>query len=264
MRDKNQIQSIIKAFNILELFSRENNELRIKDISIALDLPLSTSHRILSNLLELGYISQNQENGKYRLGVNAFILGSNVNHINNLVDISLPLIAFLADKYNCMSHLVVEQNGKVLCVGKIGTVKRDNTTIPARGEVHHMQVTSVGKAILAFLPESRQKSIIDNKIEFKKFTANSILTKEELYKELKTIRKKGYATDNEESEIGLFCYGVPIFNNNFEAQGAISLSIYDSKSPSNYLEIIEDLKRTASFISNIYCANTSNFLNNKK
>lgn len=105
MRDKNQIQSIIKAFNILELFSRKNNELRIKDISIALDLPLSIAHRILSNLLELGYISQNQENGKYRLGVNAFILGSNVNHINNLVDISLPLIAFLADKYtNCCNY----------------------------------------------------------------------------------------------------------------------------------------------------------------
>ena len=214
-----------------------------------LDLPVSTIHRILSNLFELGYITQNQNNGEYRLGANAFILGSNVEHLNIMMDKTLPLLAFLADKYHCMSHFVVEQNGKVLCVAKIGKACLDNSSIPERGELHHMQVTSVGKSILAYLPKDRQKKIVDNKIEFKKFTKNSIVDKSSLYKELKMIYKRGYAIDNEESELGLFCFGVPILSKDKEVQGAISLSIYKDTMPENYLEIIDELKRTAKIIT---------------
>ena len=71
-------QSIVKAAAVLDLFTLEQYELGISTIAAQLDMPVSTTHRILNTLESVGYISQNAENGKYRLGLKCFVLGNRV------------------------------------------------------------------------------------------------------------------------------------------------------------------------------------------
>ena len=247
--DRSNIQSVGKCFSILELFGRNVEELRVKDISDKLEMPASSVHRALTTLEELGYIEQNLLTGKYRLGVKAFILGSNVNHINKLVATSLPYLAQLATKYKCVSHIAVEQNGKVLCVEKFGDYKKRNTIVPYKGQHHYIQVTSLGKVILAYLPQVKQKAIIERHIIFKKFTDYTITTRESLYKELHVIKNQGYSIDYQESELGLFCFGAPIFNPPGHVVSAISVSMYDPPHDLDKNQVIVDITKIAREIS---------------
>lgn len=230
--------SLLKALDILNQFSKENQEMRISDIAEKLCLPISTAHRILKTLELKQYISQNPLNGKYRLGVSAFILGTNVVSINKLVDAALPRIAALANKYQAISHVAIEQSGYILCVEKVIS-PFVNTPTPRRGGRHILQITSVGKCILAFSPPQVQNALL-KRIEFVKATPYSIITLDALMEELRQVRKQGYAIDNQESVIGLFCFGAPIFINDVML-AAISVSLNCSNMPQNAASIITDV-----------------------
>ena len=56
------------------------------------------------------------------------------------------------------------------------------------------------------------------------FTKKTITDFDDFMKQIYTIRKNGYAVDDEESEMNLFCVGTPLLNANHKAIGAISLS----------------------------------------
>ena len=93
-----------------------------------------------------------------------------------------------------------------------------------------MYCTSVGKAILAHLPEKKVKEIWDNS-KIVKYTDYTITDFQELKKELEDVRERGYAVDNEENEMGVRCVGAPIFNIKGEVETAISISclLYTSR-----------------------------------
>lgn len=240
-------QSLLKSLDVMELFTKEDMEYRLSDISEILGMPPSTTHRILRTLEERDYIRQNPVNGKYQLGVAAFVLGSNVVSINMMVNAALPKIAALAQKYQATSHVATVRNEHILCVEKVESsfVKVDT---PARGEKHYLQVTSVGKCILAFSTPQAQETLLKS-IIYRQLTPNTITTREALLKELKQIHKQGYAIDNEESVLGLFCFGAPIFAKDGSLLAAISTSLRSSGFPQNAASIITDVKKAAEDIS---------------
>jgi DNA-binding IclR family transcriptional regulator len=81
----------------------------------------------------------------------------------------------------------------------------------------------MGKAILAFLPESDQVSLIE-RLELVANTNNTITDRAVLIEHLATVRAQKFAIDNEESEDGIRCVGVPIFDRTGRAFAAISVS----------------------------------------
>ncbi|CUS95312.1 IclR family transcriptional regulator [Candidatus Kryptonium thompsonii] len=109
--------------------------------------------------------------------------------------------------------------------------------------------TGLGKAMLAFLPESDVKRIIKEK-GLKKFTKNTITNKKDLFEELKKIRECGYAIDNEEIEDGLRCIAAPIFNGDGEVIAAVSISGPSSRiNETTYEEYSKHVIKTARLIS---------------
>lgn len=240
-------QSLLKALDVLDLFTKEEIEYRLSEMAGLLDMPLSTTHRILRTLEKRDYIRQNPINGKYQLGVSAFVLGSNVVIINTMVDAALPRIAELASKYQATSHIATLRNGYILCVEKVESpFVKINT--PARGEKHQLQVTSVGKCILAYSTPQAQESLLKG-LSYQALTPNTITSQEELLVELKRIRKQGYAIDREESSKGLFCFGAPILAKDSSILAAISVSMRSVGLPANASSIILDVKQAAQDIS---------------
>ena len=91
-------QSIMKAISALKLFSHTEYELSISTIAERLEMPISTTHRILNTLESVGYISKNADNGKYRLGIGCFILGSNVRLYQEMAQKAQPFLQELSQR----------------------------------------------------------------------------------------------------------------------------------------------------------------------
>ena len=91
------------------------------------------------------------------------------------------------------------------------------------GDIEPFYCSAVGKAILAFLPEDEQNTIIDS-LKMEKKTQNTITEKEQLLEELARISTKGYAVDNEEFHPGVRCLGVPIFDHRGRVVASLGIS----------------------------------------
>ncbi|QGU96270.1 helix-turn-helix domain-containing protein [Clostridium bovifaecis] len=242
------IQSVARAINILECFSGNEKELGISEISDQMQLSKSTIYGLVNTLVFYGYLEQNNENKKYRLGIKLLQLGNIVHKRLNLIDIAKPYCESLSKKYNAGVHLGALYGGKVIYVDKVDSP--DSIIVYSQvGKTAPMHCTGVGKSILAYLPEDFVEGKVLNK-ELIKYTPNTIVTREELLKELESIRQKGYSQDYEEIEFGLRCIAVPIFNAKGEPIAAISVSSPIGKIAEERIEeLVVDLKDSALNIS---------------
>jgi len=242
------IQSVERAFRILELFDLKQDELPITEIAERTGLPISTAHRLLSTLETLGYIAQNPDNGRYRLGLQTFVLGSRVKALEALRSAARPYMRELFSKYNETVNLVVERNMEVLCIEKIDADRRLVYT-PSIGETHKLYATSAGKCILAFYYDPAQFRRVMDQLELVPLTRNTITEKARLFEEIEVIRQQGWASETEESEIGLRCFGVPVFGSNNKCVGAVSVSIPIPRFVYAEEHLVADLRQTGAAIS---------------
>lgn len=245
------VQSLLKALNLLALFTREKPELRLTEICALLQIPASTAHRLLRTLEKQDFITQNNENGKYLLGAAAFVTGTNVSNINRLVETALPFIAELATKYNATAHVAIEQNNHVLCVEKIES-PTSIVNSPPRGVRHKLHLTSVGKCIMAFSSSAKQEELLKH-IEFTPGLPMpaSIGSMEALEKELRKVKRQGYAIDACESAEGLYCFGAPVLGENMQMVSAISVSCNSQSYPDSATSIIRDVQASAKEITHL-------------
>lgn len=215
-------QALRRALTILNTFSQGTPELSVTEISKSLSLPKGTVHRLLSCLKFHNFIEQDEYNSRYRLGWRIFELGSCVDALNLLKRKARPYLEELCEKSKETVHLAVLQEGDILYIDKImGLYKM--TMITSVGLRLPSHVGGLGKALLAFLPETDLEKIIDGK-ELKKFTKNTIVDPNRLKEVLKKVKQNGYAIDHEEVEIGLTCVGVPIKDFTSKVVAAVSIS----------------------------------------
>ncbi len=214
------IQSVARAFLILESF-KENPAMGVTELAKSLALNKSTVYHLLATLVSLGYIEQDEER-KYSMSLKVFELGSVVVNRMELKKEALPLLKELSQLTQETVNLVTLVDHEVIYIEKIESQDaiRINTQV---GRKVGLYCSAVGKVILAFLPEERRETIL-NKIEFKAITPHTILSKDELLKELERIREKGYGVDNEEIFVGIKCIAAPILDQSSEVAAAISLT----------------------------------------
>lgn len=221
------ILSVERAMNILLFLYNAGQEVGISEIGRELDLHKSTIHRTLTTLESKGFIYQNKENGKYWLGLKIYAMGLLIEEKLSLKDIIKPYAKKVFDEFHEVVNVsildkVVKEGYKTVVILKESENKKVLSVNPNVGSSLEAHASSVGKCLLAFSDDVDIERF--SNIEFKKYTKNTISDYNELIKELNNIRKKGYAIDNEEREVGLFCIGAPILNKNGNAIAAISIS----------------------------------------
>lgn len=221
MATTKNIQSIERAFSILELFQKTHDELGLKEISQALELNKSTAFGLVNTLLSLGYLHQNEQNQRYSLGLKVLSLSNAVKVHNIIIRIAHPHLVRLSGQFGETAHCAVEDNGSVIYLDKVeaqGAIYI-NTQIGAKSYIH---CTGVGKCILAYMPPEKKEAILKSNLTT--MTYNTLTNAERLREELSKIIQQGYATDNEEIEIGLSCVAVPVFSSLNKVVCAISIS----------------------------------------
>ena len=249
MNSINNVQSILKAFDLLELLSKYENGLSVTDISNKLKWNKTTAHRIANTLLVRGYIIQNEETLKYKMSFKILSLGSRLLNETKIPEIAVPFLKNLLSKINETIHLVLLDGLGVAYIDKLEPKDmpyRMNTYIGKRNPLYS---TAVGKIMLAYNYKDNLEEIWAG-FDLKPYTENTIISIDKMKEELDIILKNGYSYDNEEQELDIICIAVPIFNNSGTVNYALSVSVPKNRfTPEKEALILESLLETAGNIS---------------
>lgn len=239
------VKSVANAINILDCFAGLAGERKLSEIAVELHLSKSTVYGLINTLTTYGFLEQNPQTKGYRLGIKLFELGSLVLSRMDLRNDARSFCEVLSQKYNSTVHLAAYYEDDIVYIDKVDSP--DSLIVYSRiGKRAPMHCTGVGKAILAFLPESVILKCME-KQALQKFTDYTITDRKLLMKDLLMTRMRGYAVDNEEIEFGLRCIAAPIFSHNDVPIAAISISAPTARLPE------ESIEKTASDVQ--YYAN---------
>jgi len=216
------VKSLDRALQILEILGKKKGGFGVTEISNEIDLNKTSVYRMLSTFVRHGYVEQDPETERYKLGYKVLELSSS---LLESIDLRVEAKAFLKELENMTNeviHLVVYDRGEVVYIEKLegNETLRMHSKVGTRAPMH---CTSVGKVILAYLPSSEVSKIVE-KYEMKKHTPHTITDKDELYQHLQEVREKGYALDLEENELGITCIAAPIFDHSGKILAAVSVS----------------------------------------
>ncbi len=218
--EKKLIQSIRKAFTLLELIGRRD-ELRIAEMVRELKWKKSTVHRIASSLEQLGYLKQNPQTSKYRLSLKLFSLGNLAKTNVNLHAAAFPFLQKLQGDTGESIYLGVIDHDEVLYLEHVPSkhVLQPIVQVGSRAPLH---CTAIGKVLLAYSPTVELQRML--RLGLKKFTPNTLTSIRELNAELSEVRRKGFALDKEEYHIGIRSIAVPVTDDVGHAIAAVSIA----------------------------------------
>lgn len=216
-----KVQALDRAFAVLDLLAESGTALGLAQVAASLQLHKSTAHRFLM-VLEKHRMVERTAGGKFRLGLRLFDFGNRAIEQYDLRERAQPHLRRLVAETEETAHLCILEGAHVIYIDKIEPTRsvRMITRVGATNPVH---CTSVGKAILAFLPEERLSDVL-HRTRFERFTNRTILTAEALRAEIEKTRRRGYAVDDEELEEGLRCIAVPVLDAQRLPVAAVSVS----------------------------------------
>jgi len=216
-----RVQVLERAVDILQLLSQESGELSAGEVAVRLSLHKSTLHRLLTVLDQHRLIRRNAETGRYTLGLRLFEFGTRAVRGLQLHDQAQPHLDQLARETGETAHICVFDNVEMVSVAYAEGHRslRMPATVGRRTPAY---CSAVGKAVLAYLPGAALDEVLARPL--RAWTEKTLVTREALLADLRQVRIRGYAVDNEEIEKGLRCIGGPVWNYSGEVVAALSVA----------------------------------------
>jgi DNA-binding IclR family transcriptional regulator len=246
-KNKYNVPSLEKALCMIETLAEQDKPMGVSDLCKLMDIPKTSAFFILNTLESHAYISKT-EDGKYKLGTKFLTLGATILNKLDIRHFAIPFMQKLMEDCKFTVHLAVLDQGEALFIEKLenqGFVKF-STYIGQRQPLH---VSGVGKALAGFISESLLDEILVTKGLPRK-TENTITTIREFKAALGTIRKQGFAVEDEEGEIGVRCIGAPIFDARSRLKASISVTALRAELTIHEIPVIGNkVKQTALEIS---------------
>lgn len=212
-----------KTMALLEALS-EHPHTGVTKLASIIGSNKSTVFRFLSTLVELGYVEKNSETEKYALSLKLFRIGVQQLNRMSVHEYALPVMKRLSETTQETIHLVIIEGTEIFYGEKIDSRQSLKVSMSsAQGRFISPIHSAAGKTILAFLDEQTREKILTSS-DWTPMTAHSITSRDQLLKELDSVRERGYALDLEENEIGVHCVAAPVFNANNHIQAAVSIS----------------------------------------
>lgn len=195
-----------KILAILAAFETTRRSLSLTEISAAADLPLSTTHRLVGELVESGMLSRSA-NGGIQLGLRLWAIAQNTGR--QLRDTARPYVQDLFSLTGETSQLAIRDGNMSLYIDRVYGTKRIARASRVGGRLP-LHATAVGKVILAFSESWVADAYLE--LPLQQMTAHTRSNPKQLREELERVREKGYATTNEEVRLGTSSIAVPVFH----------------------------------------------------
>ena len=239
------VQSVERTFQIMETLAESPKGLGLLEVSKGVGLHKSTTHRLLSCLIQMGYATQDSMTGAYKLTFKLFELSSRLVEGTDLLSACKPHLDRLSALSEEAVHLVIPSDTNIVYIYKVDAANKSAVRMSSRvGLSIPMYCTGCGKAILAWLSQAEVAQVW-KRSSIRTLTPHTIVQLEELETQLSEIRQQGFAVDNEENEMGVRCLAVPILDFNRRPVGAFSISAPVSRMDEERMEAIRELAVTA-------------------
>lgn len=211
-------QTVVRALAVLGLLREAPSEVGVTEVARSLSLNTSTAHRILRALVAEGYVSQNPESDRYRLGREAFLLGLAAERKLGFAAVT-PILERLRDLTGESTNMVVRDGAQGLVVLRVESEQPLRFTQPAGTRIP-LYCTSSGKALLAFAPEVTTGL---EELELVRRTPVTTTSRAKLLRELKAIREVGYSVNRGERIPGVYGVAAPILDPDGTSAGAVAV-----------------------------------------
>ena len=226
--------TIEKGLRILSLFNQDRNKFSLSEISRLTKINKTSCYRFVNTFIELGFLRKNPETKMISLGPKAIALGHDFLRGFDLLEVIKPIIDNAVKTYKATVDVALLDGDALLIVYRREMGNTLTYRLPT--VTRSLHCSAIGKSVLAFLPEDELAEMIKLSPLVRK-TQNSIVNRKKLLKELRTIRKHGYALNREEFIIGLIAIGAPLINSGTErVVGAVS---FDFSTPQISISEVE-------------------------
>jgi DNA-binding IclR family transcriptional regulator len=220
--DRSAVKSLRKALTVLNAIAIADRPLTVADVAIKAGIARPTAHRFVQTLVAAGYLVQDPVDGRFSIGFAVLPLASSLLDRNRMRIEALPHLQTLAQETGERANLGILYRDSVMYVA--GVEKPALPTIYSRfGKSAPAHCSSLGKAILAYLPEPDVRALLD-RMPLVAHTPTTITSRAAFLKELADTRARGYAIDRAEHAPGSSCVAAPIFDANNRPIGAIGVS----------------------------------------
>jgi IclR family KDG regulon transcriptional repressor len=218
------VPAVTRALDILELFLDGDGTLSAPDIVRKLQLPRTTVHELVTTLAARSYIVPVPgQPGRYRLGVRPYQLGSR--YAEQLDPAEGQQVArSVAETCDETVHVAILEGTDVIYIAKVDSTHAVRM-VSAAGRRLPAHCTSVGKMLLASLPEPELAARIPDGAELVAMTPNSITDPVALRETLSGIRARGIAVESRESNPDVSCVAAPVRDRTGQVVAALSISV---------------------------------------
>jgi len=205
---------------------RSRHSLGLSEVAEHTGLLKRDVHRILKSLQQFGFIEQDGERGRYRLGLELLKLGHLVHHRLHLSEVARPFMRRLSETVEGVANLAVLDlfDKEVVFIEQIDSPSEGQIGWRIGNPIDVPHATAVGKVLLAHLdPETVRLVIAKNGL--KRRTRHTITNAADLEHELRSVRECGFAADREEAVEGASCVGAPVRDYTRRVVAAVSVSM---------------------------------------
>ena len=220
--DAHYVKSLDKAMTLLEALAQADAALALTDLAQRVGLPLPTTHRLLTTLERRRFVQFDGEQGRWSIGVRAFIVGNAFLPRRNLMRAAMPVLRRLMEESGETTNLAVESGGEAVFLAHVEC--RDMMRASSRpGSRVALYCSGVGKALLSAMSAEEVTRVLHER-GLNRITPTTIDTPEKMAAELERIRRQGFAYDDQEHAKGVRCVAAPVFDDAGRPLAAISLS----------------------------------------
>jgi IclR family KDG regulon transcriptional repressor len=215
------VQSLERAFAILESIANSSQPLGLADLSRATGLHTSTTFHLIKTLIVLGYVIQDEAK-RYRIGPRLFMQAAGAFNEVELVNLAMPHLKRLAEETGETTHLAVRADAGIAVIAKVDA--RSSIRNSERvGLVRPAYCTAIGKVLLSALPRADLDAYLRGG-PFEAYTPKTITAPAALREEIKRVAAAGTASDDAEFNHELRCIAAPVRNFTQQTIAALGIS----------------------------------------
>lgn len=215
-----------RTLGILELLAAKPEGMPLAILADRLDMPKSGCHRLLADLMRLGWVRQTRELGDYALTLRLAALGLGHLAATGVVDVAQPLLDRLAEESGELVRLSVWQDGQLTWVAKAQGARSGLRYDADMGQEARLSCSSSGLALMSALGDEAALMLVA-KQGFgtpADYGPNAPTTATALTAALAETRARGFAVTIETFTAGMTALAAPIVAGDGTVRGAVSVA----------------------------------------
>jgi DNA-binding IclR family transcriptional regulator len=236
-----------RVAQVLELISGSPEGLALVEIASITDMPMPSAHRLLSNLLDAGFVIGQRGRSRYKIGPRIMRIFQNALSNEVLRSVAEPILLPIADRFGEVAYLVRFVNGEVQPAVTVPPGQGGRTLVYP-GSDFPVNASASAKAIVAFQAPEIVDQFLNEPRE--RFRPNTVTDRAKLAAILQQVKENGFAINDDEYDPGVYSICCPVSVESAGVLYGIGIVAFKERLLMNFEadEIVGDLKRASELL----------------